>query len=269
MTRPHSVGGHLGTSEHLELAAPQAGEGSTARTSSTAPLNLGGCCRRKRTAPSPAPHCAVPRSRAASHAAHKHTPHPPHPPATPRRAPWGATPRRRASMAVATAVQRSFLRGGRRVSFAGRRSSFFGTPAHAPARRAAVARSRFASSGRRERARPPRDATRGNGAVHGALDLRWVIWGCLGRARAAPSSLLFSTPASKPASSRLSNSQVRASQNSRRQPPPASARDCCFVFVFVSNRAAVKFSRTAVQPSRTAVKPSSQQDRGEFPTESR
>ena len=177
--------------------------------------------------------------------------------------PVGATPRRRASMAVATAVQRSFLRGGRRVSFAGRRSSVFGTPAHTPARRAAVARSRFASSGRRERARPPRDATRGNGAVHGALDLRWVIWGCLGHARAAPSSLLFSTQASKPASSRLSNSQVRASQNSRRQPPPASARDCCFVFVFVSNRAAVKSSRTA------AVKPSSQEDRGEFLTELR
>ena len=218
-----------------------------------------GCLGRARAAPS----LLFRHQPASQPAGTKHAPHPPHPPATPRRAPWGATPRRRASMAVATAVQRSFLRGGRRVSFAGRRSSFFGTPAHAPARRAAVARSRFASSGRRERARPPRDATRGNGAVHGALDLRWVIWGCLGRARAAPSSLLFSTPASKPASSRLSNSQVRASQNSRRQPPPASARDCCFVFVFVSNRAAVKSSRTA------AVKPSSQQDRGEFPTESR
>ena len=123
MTRPHSVGGHLGTSEHLELAAPQAGEGSTARTSSTALLDLGGCCRRKRTAPSPAPHCAVPRSRAASHAARKHAPHPPHPPATLRRAPWGVTPRCRASVAVEIAVERSFLRGGRRVSFAGRRSS--------------------------------------------------------------------------------------------------------------------------------------------------
>ena len=118
--------------------------------------------------------------------------------------PVGATPRRRASMADATAVQRSFLRGGRRVSFAGRRSSFFGTPVHAPARRAAVARSRFASSGRRERARPPRDAKRLNGAVHGALDLRWVIWGCLGRARAALSSL-----ASKPASSRHCEIAVR------------------------------------------------------------
>jgi len=83
-----------------------------------------------------------------------------------------------------------------RLPVAGRRSSFFGTPAR---RRAAVARSRFASSGRRERARPPRDATRGNGAVHGALDLRWVIWGCLGRARAAPSLLFRHQPASQPA----------------------------------------------------------------------
>ena len=181
LTHPNSMTPAIqleGTWSIWSTAASQAGEGSTARTSSTALLNLGGCCRRKRTAPSPAPHCAVPRSRAASHAARKHTPHPPHPPATPRRAPWGATPRRRASMAVATAVQRSFLRGGRRVSFAGRRSSVV-VLQHAGAACRAVARSRFASSGRRERARPPRDATRGNGAVHGALDLRWVIWGCL------------------------------------------------------------------------------------------
>ena len=126
MTRPLQLEGtwapgHL--LEHLELAAPQAGEGSTARTSSTALLNLGGCCRRKWTAPSSAPHCAVPRSRAASHAARKHAPHPPHPPATLRRAPWGVTPRCRAWVPVEIAVERSFLRGGRRVSFAGRRSS--------------------------------------------------------------------------------------------------------------------------------------------------
>jgi hypothetical protein len=43
------------------------------------PLNLGGCCRRKRTTPT-APHCAgpPPRTRAASHAANAHAPQPTH-----------------------------------------------------------------------------------------------------------------------------------------------------------------------------------------------
>ena len=177
MTRPLQLEGtwapgHL--LEHLELAAPQAGEGSTARTSSTAPLNLGGFCRRKRTAPSPAPHCAVPRSRAASHAARKHAPHPPHPPATLRRAPWGVTPRCRAWVPVEIAVERSFLRGGRRVSFAGRRSPVVGR--RSSARRRGVPLLRALASRRADAASAPvRRATR-----HDSTARCMARWTCVG-----------------------------------------------------------------------------------------
>ena len=86
------------TGDRRSLSLPGRKDPSTRVTPCAAHLlrlNLGGCCRRKRAAPT-APHCAVPppRTRAASHAAHAHAPHPT---AAPRRVSWvrrrGAGPR--------------------------------------------------------------------------------------------------------------------------------------------------------------------------------
>ena len=136
------------------------------------PLNLGGCCRRKRTTPT-APHCAGPpsRTRAASHAAHMHTPHPP------------TAPRRVPCVQRRDVGPRWLSRSPRRLRFSAAVAACLVPVGRCSSRRAEPPRSRAANAPRRA---APRHAAPRRTAPHRRAAAPYRRTAAAARRRAAP-----------------------------------------------------------------------------------